>query len=279
MRTSIVIPVHNELACTQICLAALEHARDGADLEVIVVDNGSSDGTPAWLEHHAQQWPHLRVIRSPQNLGFAGGCNLGLAAATGDGVVLLNNDAIVTPGWLQGLWRPLRESAAIGLTGPVSNFVIREQRVPGPATEDWPAIMAHASRLAATEAGRGQPTDRLSGFCLMIRRSVIDRLGGLDTRFGLGYCEDDDYCLRAGLAGFRLWIVREVYVHHLGQRTAATLGIASGRFDENWSRFRTKWGLPPERIIQQGWRLSDVPASGWMLDQVRESLPATPSIG
>ena len=278
MRTSIVIPVHNELACTQVCLEALEYARGEADLDVIVVDNGSSDGTPEWLDHQARQWPYLRVIRSPQNLGFAGGCNLGLAAATGDGVVLLNNDAIVTPGWLQGLWQPLLASAAIGMTGPVSNFVIREQRVPGPETENWQGVLAHASRFAASQAGLGQPTERLSGFCLMIRRAVIDRLGGLDTRFGLGYCEDDDYCLRAGLAGFRLWIVREVYVHHLGQRTSATLGLATGRFDGNWSKFRTKWGLPPERVIQQGWRLSDVPPTRQMLDQVHESLPVVPPV-
>ncbi|MBC7545511.1 MAG: glycosyltransferase family 2 protein [Candidatus Sericytochromatia bacterium] len=258
MRTSIVIPVHNQLACTQICLAALDQTLPVAETEIIVVDNGSTDGTAAWLQRQVGLRTNLLAIRSAANLGFAGGCNLGLAAASGDGVVLLNNDAIVSPGWLQGLWAPLLQQPALGMTGPVSNFVIREQVVAGPKRADWAAVSAYAAEIAQAHSGQGRPTERLSGFCLLIRRAVITRLGGLDPRFGLAYYEDDDYCLRADLAGFGLWIAQDVYVHHLGQRTATALGIADGRFDENWHRFRLKWGLPPDRPIEAGWRRSDI---------------------
>src|ERR1700694_4931049 len=97
---------------------------------------------------------------------------------------------------------------------------------------------------------------RLTGFCLRARREVLEQIGGFDEGYGLGFFEDDDLCVRAREAGFRLLVAQDVYVHHFGSRTFQGLGIDTRRqLEENFERFRAKWGaeyaagyhLPPSR--------------------------------
>lgn len=102
---------------------------DYPDLEVIVVDNASSDGTPAYLEDFARRHAEVRVVLNGENLGFAAGNNVGLSLATGDYLVLLNNDTVVTQGWVMTLLRHFQQDPSLGIACPVTNNIGNEARI------------------------------------------------------------------------------------------------------------------------------------------------------
>lgn len=239
--TSIVVPCHDNLLYTALCLQSISAHTPEAH-EVIVVDNGCTDGTAEWCAAAG-----ARVVRSAVNLGFAGGCNLGLAAAGGDVVVVLNNDALATHGWLSGLRGALAREEGVGIAGPRSNWVSDDQIIPHVPYEEAPspALDAFAAGRARAYAGQGREVTRISGLCMAIARDVLDRLGGFDTRFEIGNMEDEDYALRARLAGIRLWVADDAYVHHFGHRTFTTLGEDYDTLlNGNAMRYAMKWGLP-----------------------------------
>ena len=185
----------------------------------------------------------VAVIRNEENLGFAKGVNQGLAAATGEYLVLLNNDVVVTPGWLERLVGcATHDWPEIGLSGAVTNYAPPPQLVE-PGYADLAGLDAFAARRAAEFAGQGVDAPRLTGFCLLVRRAVLEAIGGLDERFGLGFFDDDDLCLRARRAGFRLALALDCYVHHFGSRTFRGLGVDTAKqLDDNLALYRDKWG-------------------------------------
>lgn len=242
--TSIVVPCHGNLLYTALCLESIARHTPESH-EVVVVDNGSPDGTAAWCAARGAQ-----VVRSPVNLGFAGGVNLGLATAAGDVAVVLNNDALATPGWLAGLLGALRRDPDGGVAGPRSNWVSEDQIIAHPPYAEAPSddLDRFAAARAAEHAGRARPAVRLSGLCMAIARPVLERVGGFDTRFEIGNLEDDDYSLRARMAGFGLWIADDSYVHHFGHKTFA---LVDEDYEEllrdNALRYAMKWDLPLDR--------------------------------
>lgn len=243
--TSIIVLTYNGLRHTITCLDSIK-ANTPETHEIIIVDNASTDGTVEWLKEHADD-RGLRVIASKRNQGFAGGNNWGLALAAGDVVVLLNNDVVVTPGWLGRLCLPLYRYPHCGLAGPMSNFVSGPQllETPGYHIASREGLEEFSASWAAAHMGQSIVVQRLVGFCLAIRRDVLDAIGGLDERFWPGNFEDDDYSLRALLAGFELRIARDCYVHHVGHVAFSNDGIdLQAALATNQKRFREKWGIP-----------------------------------
>ncbi len=235
---SIVIPVYNELFYTRLCLDSLRRVTTWP-YELIVVDNGSTDGTPDYLK----SFPDIKVIRNSSNLGFARGCNQGIKLARGNYILLLNNDTVVTPGWLENLVDCARSSADIGLVGPRTNFCKGEQSLA--ATYSKIAEMQEFARRFNRE-GPDQwfELPRLIGFCLLIKREVIEKIGLLDESFGLGGYEDDDYYVRAREAGYRLMVAGNTFVHHFGNTTFAGNKIDMLELlEDNWGKYVEKWGL------------------------------------
>lgn len=238
---SIVIPCHGALLYTALCLESIARHTPEPH-EVIVVDNGGTDGTGDWCAERG-----ARVVRSPVNLGFAGGVNLGLGAMRGDVAVLLNNDALATPGWLRGMTAALARVRHAGIAGPRSNWVSDDQILPTPPYAEAPSddLDRFAADRARRLAGQGREAMRLSGLCMAISSAVLDRVGGFDTRFEVGNLEDDDYSVRARLAGFRLWIADDSYVHHFGHKTFEALGADhDDLMQTNALRYALKWDLP-----------------------------------
>ena len=234
--TSIVILTHNQVEFTRQCLDSIRLYTD-EPVELIVVDNGSTDGTVDYL----RSIPGVRLIVNETNRGFPAAANQGMAVATGKQVLLLNNDVVVTTGWLGRMLRALRSDEKVGLVGPRSNYVSGPQQIEvgydGIAELDgfaWDWGKAHGGVVI--------DVSRLVGFCLLIKREVIDAIGLLDEQFGIGNFEDDDYCLRAIGAGYRAAIADDAFVHHYGGRTFVGAGIDAGALlRENHRRFVEKW--------------------------------------
>ena len=199
MRTSIIILALNQLEHTRKCLDSLA-AHTRPPHEIIFVDNGSTDGTIEFLRQWQTGAPNRIVIQNRSNLGFAAGNNQGLAVAGGDIVVLLNNDTVVTEGWLEGLLEVLARHPRTGVVGPMSNYVCGHQLVKEVGYHNLDELPQFAARFAGEHRGQTLEVGRVVGFCLLARRQVIDCIGGLDERFGSGNFEDDDFCIRARLA-------------------------------------------------------------------------------
>jgi GT2 family glycosyltransferase/tetratricopeptide (TPR) repeat protein len=241
---SLLILCCNEAEVTRQCLeSVLRHTRP--PYELVLVDNGSGDDTPALLEAiKGREGPdRVEVIRNDENLGFARGCNQALRAARGAYLVLLNNDTVVTPGWLEGLIRhALSDYPNVGMVGPVTNYSRPPQLVePGYTSLD--DLDAFALRRRKELAGQTLEAERLAGFCLLLRREVLDGVGALDESFGVGFFEDDDLCVRVRRAGYKLLVAQEVFVHHHGSRTFRNLGLdTTALLRDNLERFRAKWG-------------------------------------
>lgn len=251
--TSIVIVAWNQLPYTKLCIESIQKYTD-VPYELVLVDNGSTDGTGDYFA----SLPNATVIKNPVNLGFAAGCNQGIKAARGDYVLLLNNDTVVSHNWLSNLINCLESSPDIGIVGPVSNYVSGVQLI----TTHYRSLEEmheFARQYNRPDPSRWFDTDRLVGFCMLIRRSVIDRIGLLDESFGLGTFEDDDYCLRARQAGFRLVCAGDTFVHHFGSKTFAGNNIDMAQLlAENRAKFCRKWGLetpesgaPVERELKE----------------------------
>ncbi|MCA9059325.1 MAG: glycosyltransferase, partial [Planctomycetaceae bacterium] len=232
--TSIIVVTFNELAYTRMCVESLISRTDEA-VELIFVDNGSTDGTAAYL----QGIPSAKVVQNDSNRGFAPAVNQGLRIAQGDQILLLNNDCIVTTGWLSSLLEGLYESPDVGMIGPVSNCVSGPQQV-----EHGYTVLSSLDGFAWERRKTPEyiAATRLVGFCLLFRRSVLSKVGNLDERFETGCYEDDDFCRRAIAAGFKLRIANHVFVHHFGSATFRGSGISLTRaMQENAARFHEKW--------------------------------------
>ncbi len=206
----------------------------------MIVDNGSGEETTSWL----RTLEDVRVIYNATNRGFAGGSNQAIAAARGEYVVLLNNDTIVTAGWLDGLVRAFERIPALGVSAVRSNRVAGIQMVADADYKDQDGIHTYAAARRARYRDQGFVLDRAIGLCLCIPRTLINEIGGIDERFGVGNFEDDDFCLRVRAAGYRIYVCDDVYIHHFGSKTFAANNIDyRATMDENWTKFARKWGL------------------------------------
>ncbi len=235
---SIVIPVHNGLADTLACLDSVARFTPEAH-EILVVDNGSTDDTAAALERRGG----VTLIRHEENRGFAGGVNAGIRAARGTSVLLLNNDTLVTPGWLASLREGLRSRPRAGLVGAVSNYAGCDQQVPVTYTDRADAA-AFGEAWNRARGAEFESVSLLSGLCLLVKREVFDVIGLFDERFTIGNYEDNDFCLRARLANFDLVLARGAFVHHEGNRTFNAMGVNYREIsDRNQALFLEKWGM------------------------------------
>ncbi len=241
---SVIVPCFNQLEFTRHCVVALaRHTR--APWELIVIDNGSTDGTADYLQGVHDVAPfRVKVITNPENRGFPIACNQGLKEARGEHLVLLNNDTVVTDAWLNQLVALAASNPKIGMVGPVSNYASPPQLVEEVTYKDLDAMHRFATRWRAQHLGQWRTVEKLSGFCLLLKHQVLEAIGGLDERFGLGFFDDDDLALRARRAGFELAIAHDLFIHHFGSRTFVGAGIdAEKLLEENQGRFAEKWGL------------------------------------
>lgn len=206
--------------------------------EVIVVDNASPDGAADLVA--ARDW--ITLIRNAENGGFGIGSNQAYAASTGDVVLFLNSDALVTRSGLVELVRSLCSAGTVAAAAPLTNFACTEQAIE-PCLTDLVNLESFADDVAKREV-EDTDSDFLIGFCLAVRRSILQELGAFDERFETGGAEDTELCYRLRRSGYRLLMAQKSYIHHLGSRTFNRVqGEFNLRalFDRNDHRFHRKW--------------------------------------
>jgi len=241
---SIIVISFNNLVFNRLCLESVLTNTTGRDFELIVVDNGSSDGTGAYLQQLAGLNACIKVLYNEENLGFAAACNRGLSVARGDILVLLNNDTIVPPHWLNGLLERLRDPS-IGMVGPVTNRCGNEAQI-DVSYSTYSELVDFSREIGRKYKNQTLEMPMLIMFCVAFRREVYENIGGLDERYEVGLFEDEDYCIRLGRAGFRMVCAEDVFVHHFGQASIGKLagsGEYGDLFHRNRRRFEKKWGL------------------------------------
>jgi GT2 family glycosyltransferase/tetratricopeptide (TPR) repeat protein len=232
---SVVIPVCEQADLLRACLGSLERCGDLV-AETIVVDNGSTEDVGAV----ARSFDGVEYLRNDSNLGFAKASNQGADKASGDVVLFLNSDTLVSRPSLIRLIEPLAQSATVAATGPVSNNCGGFQQTFVTYTDSSRASL-FAEDLAAAEREPIE-VDMLVGFCLAVRRRALDDVGTFDERFGLGLFEDNDLSYRLRRSGWRLLVVPNAFVHHEGSKTLTKVAPATERlFRENERKFVEKW--------------------------------------
>lgn len=215
------------------CLRTLADAPSHPRVELILVDNSSDDGSAERCTEAAKSDPCIAFLPQAKNLGFAGGMNAGVAAAHGEWVCLVNSDTLFPPGALESLLATLDAvPGKVAMVGPVTNAAGNGQRLPLPDVPiDRVASIGEAAMRLPTRLIT--PTYRSDFFCVAVRRSVWQRLNGLDPVFGLGYYEDFDFSLRLAKAGFDQVIAEDVFVAHVGSATFSGMGRAQHELMRN----------------------------------------------
>jgi GT2 family glycosyltransferase/glycosyltransferase involved in cell wall biosynthesis len=219
MSVSIIITVYNALPYAQACVESIYRVRTNVPFEVIIVNNGSRPDVREWLAREQECRPNFQALHFDQPLGFACANNIGARQARHEFLVLQNSDTVVTDGWLDHLMDAMAADRRLGVVAPMSNSVGSELQLdPEAASLYSHQANSYAERIRNRREVAIAP-QRVVFFSVMIRRTLWEWLGGLEEAYGTGNFEDDDFCLRARLAGHRLGVARNSFVFHHEQAT------------------------------------------------------------
>ncbi|MFQ2035811.1 glycosyltransferase [Aeromonas veronii] len=242
-KVSIVVLTFNNLKLTKDCLESIERNTTYSNFEVILVDNASTDGTIDYLERYCSLRDNYLFIPNAKNLGFAKGNNVGLDAATGEILVVLNNDTYVGPYWLEGLVGALENNPELGIVGPVTNNIGNEAKI-NISYDNWLQLNNSAINYIIENRKKLYQVECLAFFCVAIPRGVYELVGPISEDYGLGFFEDDDYCKAVDKAGFKKAVVEDSFVHH--HLSASFNKLKSSKKQElmntNKAIFEMKWG-------------------------------------
>jgi GT2 family glycosyltransferase len=239
---SLVVALYNQLAYTERCLASIE-ACTKPPYELILIDNGSTDGTPEFLRTLRH-----RTILNDKNLGCAKAWNQGIRASKGNVIGILNNDIVLTPGWLENLLA-FMERTRHGIVSPAAREGALDYDLDGYARE-------------FTDRCSVATRSEIYGACFLVKREVFDRIGLFDEAFSYGGCEDVDFLWRAQQAGVTVGMTGAVLIHHFVMVTQDAIKKHETRAfpKANLAHFEAKW----KRTVRGSWfnrRWDDLSAS------------------
>jgi GT2 family glycosyltransferase/glycosyltransferase involved in cell wall biosynthesis/ubiquinone/menaquinone biosynthesis C-methylase UbiE len=239
---SIIMPVHRDAVATRRSLESIVR-NTHRPYEIIVIDNAADAETRSVIEAYAGRVDNFTIVTNEFNLGYPVACNQGLARARGEYLVVMNNDVVVPPHWASRLLAAFSVDPKVGAVGPRTNYAAGPQLVENPDYTEQ-TFPAWAEAWYRKNAGYLRPAVRLIGFLMVLKRQLVEEIGGFDPLFGIGNYEDDDYCLRALIAGYKLVIADDVFVHHFGSRCFREQpGRYAALLETNRRLFAAKWGL------------------------------------
>lgn len=246
---SIVILTYDNLDYTKDCLESLE--RTAPHCEVVVVDNASTDGTPAYLQQRESEKPQFKALLNKRNVGFAAGCNQGVSAARHGTVCLMNNDMIALDGWLEPLLETFQKGVgAVGakllfpdMTLQHCGIVFDFRQEPQP--HFWPHHRFFGYPEEIEEANRLEFVPAVTAACLLTNKTIWSRIGGMDEGYLVANFEDVDFNLRIREAGLKvLYEPRSRLIHYWGKTVKKTGDAPDGpgqHFQHNFDRLMRRW--------------------------------------
>jgi len=247
-RGSIIIVSWNGEPYLGNCLDAIL-AQIGSDDKVIVVDNGSTDGSVALMR---ECYPQVHLIENERNLGFAGGCNTGLRVAQGDVLFILNQDVFLRSDWLVAMCAALADQT-VGVAGCKLLYPDGQTIQHAGGVIRWPRAVPDHQGYGEEDDGRwDEPVDvdYVTGAAWGFRRDMLEEVGELDEGYWPGYYEEVDYCFRAREAGLRIVYVPTAEALHV---ESTTLGKESEPYLKAFHRGRLRFvlkHLSPERFLR-----------------------------
>ena len=229
MKCDIIIPIWNQLEFTRACIENLIE-NTAYPYRLILIDNGSMDDTRHYLENlRSRKNLDVELIRNETNLGFVKAVNRGLAESSAEYVCILNNDTIPAPGWLENMVEFGNNHRDVGLMNPQCNGHL-----------DTP-IASYAKMLMEKNKGRYMEMNQCQGYCMLIKREVIEKIGYLDEAFGIGGYDDTDYSMRAHKAGYRCVNVYSSYVYHRQHASFDAIGKRESLVAHGEAEYFKKW--------------------------------------
>jgi len=233
---SIIIPCYNQHELTAECLKAIKENTYG-EYEVILVDNGSE---PPIVAYRPDLMRGIKVFRNNSNLGFPVAVNQGIREATGDAIILLNNDCIVTPCWDVPLVSNLDRYA---ITGPLTNYCAGLQRATISVYNDTEELNKAALKWANSHEGETEEVNYVIGFCMAFRKSLFEEIGRFDESLWPCSGEELNFCFQAREKGYKIGICRDVYVHHEGSQTFKIMDVNYAEIcRRNDEHLANRWG-------------------------------------
>ncbi len=234
---SIIIPTWNRVELTRQCLTALASNTTNTSFEVIIVDNGSTDGTQEFLPTLGGD---VQLILNKENLGFAKACNQGARAARGKYLVFLNNDTIPQLGWLSSLVSEVDAHLEVGIVGSKLLYpdgTIQHAGVVRDCQHFLPYHIYKSFAHSHPAVNQRREFQIVTAACLLIRRSLFEEVGGFDEEYVNGF-EDADLCLKVRERGYMVVYQPRSIVVHLESQTRGR----KSHEDINATRFLERWG-------------------------------------
>lgn len=265
----IIICVHNALDDVKNCLrSVIETDYYDGNINIIIVDDGSDEITELFLRKFAEKQPNAKIIRREKASGYTVAANVGLNNSYSEYLVMLNSDTVVPKMWISKMLNVFCDRPEAGMVGPMSNAA---------TWQSVPSVTDDKGRFAINQLPQECSVEKmdeiaeicwkdnpvyprvplLNGFCMMMKRDVVNKIGAFDEiNFPRGYGEEDDYCFRAGDAGFGIFLALNTYVYHAKSKSYGTdrrnlLAKKSG------NAFRKKY--PPHRIKNSVLSMKDSP--------------------
>jgi GT2 family glycosyltransferase len=245
---SVIIPNWNGKAHLETCLCALRKQRF-QDFETILVDNGSDDGSQAYVR---DEFPEVKLLDLGQNLGFTGACNAGYAAAEGRYIVLLNNDTEADPGWLQAIVDAFERHPQAGSIA--SRIMLFDRRDHFHSAGDYYRLDGIPGNRGVWQKDAGQydreePVFSACGAAAAYRRTMLEQIGFLDDDFYFS-CEDVDMGWRAHLSGWQVIYVPQAVIYH---KLKATGGSVTGSYYDGRNFLYLIWKNYPGSLLRKHW--------------------------
>ena len=249
LKVSIIIPTYNQLQFTKECIESL-YAYTKIPFELIIIINNKNDGTVELLNEFSKSNSNIKMILNNGNMGFPVSINQGIKESIGEYVLILNNDVVVTEYWLETLLDIAKNNKSIGIVGPISNEVSGVQKDKEADYKSIEEMHLYAAKIREKNKNKVMHFSRVAFLCTLIKRELLEKIGGLDERFTPGNFEDDDFCLRAQLAGYKTVIAQDVFIHHYGSKSFKANGEKKyiERLKTNHEIFINKWGADPDEI-------------------------------
>lgn len=246
---AVIVPHYGELKYLALFVESLKLSFDRS-IELIVINNSGDEDSRVYLENLKKEFPLMKVITPEHNLGFPKSINEGLRMANSKYILIANNDIVLPPNTLTRLLNTLESDRDFGMVGPVANSVSGLQMVHDAAYSNLDEMRSYAERRFATMSKAQRVFPRIAFLCTLIKREVIEKIGLLDERFTPGNFEDDDYCLRVQLAGYKTVIDDSVFVHHFGSVNFKKDGNSAYMqlIETNKKKFVEKWGADPNQL-------------------------------